>query len=141
MTRTIPQMAQDIDGAVQVLTRKNQLTGGEVSLFYVPWVDRSARWELVCEHGMTLGVSTRQMATHHIADPTGWCDECYDMVSLHMNTTESQDARQAAKDASGRYKKHRCERCDKPAPMNYYSAGEYVVLCRRCCIAVEDGVE
>lgn len=55
--------------------------------------------------------------------------------------TEAQEKRQATRTASGKFKKNSCERCKKPAPMDYYSAGNYVVLCRKCCIAVEGGAE
>jgi hypothetical protein len=51
--------------------------------------------------------------------------------------TDAQNARTVAKDTSGRFLKNRCECCKKPAPMDYFSAGPYVVLCEKCCEKVE----
>lgn len=55
-----------------------------------------------------------------------------------MNSkSEAQKARNDYRDSSGRMRANKCECCGKKAPMDYFSAGPYVVLCEKCCIEIE----
>ena len=51
--------------------------------------------------------------------------------------TEAQKSRNAHRDNSGRMKANKCECCGKKAPMDYFSAGSYVILCEKCCDRIE----
>jgi hypothetical protein len=50
--------------------------------------------------------------------------------------TEAQKARNACR-TNGRFRGNKCECCKKPAPMDYFSAGNYVILCEKCADKVE----
>jgi hypothetical protein len=45
------------------------------------WIDGDHRWALLCEdHGGLLDIETRALATSWMAQPSGWCSGCQEVV-------------------------------------------------------------
>lgn len=78
--------AETADNAGLVVTRRSPKTGQLVSLYRSVEAgiedDPATPWATLCEtHTSVVCHTTRELALHHLADPTGWCQPCHAAVT------------------------------------------------------------
>lgn len=67
-----------------VVQRKNRITGSLVGLYQADQAGmdpEAGLWSTVCEvHSSCVNHRSLALAKSHLADPTGWCEECRELV-------------------------------------------------------------